>query len=213
MTWGYVAVGAGILISGYLTSESNKDAAASAAEAQTGAAESGISESRAQFEAIQQLLMPYTNAGSASLQQQQALIGLNGPEAQQNAIDELQKSPAFTAMAQQGENAILQNASATGGLRGGNVQGALAQFKPKLLADLIQQRFQNLQTITGTGVTAASSLGGYGQQTSAQIANLMGQQGSAAAGQALATGAANAGLNNTVAQLGGVIGASQGATL
>ncbi|WP_449405980.1 hypothetical protein [Massilia phosphatilytica] len=37
-------------------------------------------------------------------------------------------APRFQALQQQGNDAILANASATGGLRGGNVQGALGQF-------------------------------------------------------------------------------------
>lgn len=204
MAWGYVAIGAGTLIGGYMQSEATKSAAETAAGAQTGFAAQGIDETRRQFEAIQQLLMPYTNAGNASVEAQQALVGLAGPEAQQKAIDELQKSPAFTALSAQGENAILQSASATGGLRGGNVQGALAQFRPKLLSDLIQQRFQNLQSVTGTGVTAASGLGGFGQQASQQITSLMGQQGQAAAGQALATGQANSQMAGMIPQLTGL---------
>jgi hypothetical protein len=204
MTWGYVAIGAGTLIGGYLSGEATKSAAETAAGAQSGFAQSGIDETRRQFDAIQKLLTPYANAGSASLNAQNALIGLAGPEAQQRAIDELQKSPAFTALSEQGENAILQNASATGGLRGGNVQGALAQFKPKLLSDLIQQRFQNLNTITGTGLTAVSGLGGFGAQTSQQISQLMGQQGAAQAGSALAAGQANAGMANMIPQLTGM---------
>ncbi len=56
-----------------------------------------------------------------------------GMEAQQGAISGLEGSPIFQALARQGEDAILQNASATGGLRGGNVQGALGQFRPAAL--------------------------------------------------------------------------------
>jgi hypothetical protein len=206
MTWSYVAVGAGTLIGGYLSGEATKSAAKSAAGAQTGFAQMGIEETRRQFDEIQKMLMPYANAGQSSIAAQQALLGLAGPEAQATAMEELQKSPAFTALTAQGENAILQSASATGGLRGGNVQGALAQFRPKLLSDVIQQRFQNLQSVTSTGATAASSLGGFGSQASQQIAQLMGQQGSAQAGSALAQGQANAGMGSSIGSLIGMFG-------
>src|SRR5206468_3591196 len=81
------------------------------------------------------------NAGGGttggSLGAQQDILGLNGPDAQQAAINRLQTMPAFTSALTLGENRILQNASATGGLRGGNTQGALAYFAPSLLAQQI----------------------------------------------------------------------------
>jgi hypothetical protein len=72
-------------------------------------------------------------AGGPALQAQMAALGLSGPEAQQEYVAQQEQSPAFQALARQQEEALLQNASATGGLRGGNVQGALAQFRPALL--------------------------------------------------------------------------------
>lgn len=212
MAWGYVAVGAGTLISGYLQSEATQSAAESAAGAQTGFAQLGIEETRRQFDEIQKMLVPYANAGTASIEAQQALIGLAGPEAQAKAIEELQKSPAFTTLSKEGETAILQAASATGGVRGGNVQSALAQFRPKLLSDLIQQRFQNLQSVTATGATAATGLGGFGSSAAQQIAQLMGQQGAAQAGQALAQGQAQGQMGGTIGNIIGMFGgASMGA--
>lgn len=204
MTWGYTAVGTSVLVGGYLQGEAAKDAASSAASAQTAASQMGIEETKRQFDAIQKMLTPYVNAGTASIEAQQALIGLAGPDAQAKAIEALQKGSAFKALTAQGENAILQSASATGGLRGGGTQAALAQFRPKLLSDLIQQQFQNLQGVTATGVTAATGLGGFGSSASQQISQLIGQQGAAAAGQALATGQANANMYSMIPQLTGL---------
>jgi len=112
------------------------DAAQSAAQTQAGASEAGIAEQRRQFDTVQKLLEPYVTGGAEAFKQQQALIGAQGPEAQRAAIAALEQGPAVQALTQQGENALLQRASATGGLRGGNVQAALAQFRPQMLNQL-----------------------------------------------------------------------------
>jgi hypothetical protein len=206
MTWGMVAVAGATIVGGYMASQSASDAADSAAQAQGNASAAQIAESRRQFNAIQDLLKPYTQAGTGALTAQQNLLGLNGSDEQQRAIDALGASPQMGAFVEQGENAILQNASATGGLRGGNVQAALAQFRPQLLSQLIQQQYQNLGGLTSIGQNAAAGVGNAGMQSSAQIQNALGQQGAAQAGAALASGQANAqmwsGMANTASMLG-----------
>lgn len=206
MTWGMVAVAGASLVAGYMASQSASDAADSAAEAQGNASRAQISESRRQFNAIQDLLKPYTQAGTGALTAQQNLLGLNGADEQQKAVGSIAGSPQMAALLQQGENAILQNASATGGLRGGNTQAAMAQFRPQLLSQLIQQQYSNLGGITSIGQNAAAGVGNAGMQSSAQIQNALGQQGAAQAGAALATGQANAqmwgGMANTASMLG-----------
>src|SRR5690606_31761091 len=112
--------------------------------------------------------------------------------AQSAAIKALENSPQMKAMLQQGENAILQNASATGGLRGGNTQAALAQFRPQLLSQLIENQFSNLGSISGLGQASAAGQAAAAQQTGANVGNLLTQQGQAAAGAALAQGQASA---------------------
>jgi hypothetical protein len=136
-----------------------------AAEAQ----QTGITNAQAQLD-------PYTSAGADASQAQAALMGALGPEAQQAAMAELEGSPMFQGMVAQGEDAILQNASATGGLRGGNTQAALAQFRPQMLNQAIQQRFQNLGGIAGRGLAAAQQGAGLATQggnvaASNQLAN------------------------------------------
>jgi len=194
MPWGYAAAAVG----GLLAANSQKNAAESAASAQTQSAQAGIDEQRRQFDAIQKLLSPYVSAGTGAIGAQQNLIGLGGPQAQQQAIGALQTSPQFQALQQQGTNAILQNASATGGLRGGNTQAALAQFQPQLLSQLIQQQYENLGGISRLGQSSAAGVGNAGLQTGTNVANLLGQQGQAQAGSALAAGRANSQLINSL---------------
>lgn len=160
-------------------------AANTAAAAQTEAAQLGIDEQRRQFESMQGLMGPYVQAGEGALQGQQALSGALGPEAQQAAIDSIQAGPGFQSALQAGETSILQNASATGGLRGGNTQGALAQFSPQLLNQQINQQYSRLGGLSGMGLGAASGLGQAGMNMGQNVSAGMNQMGNIQAQQAL----------------------------
>jgi len=177
------------------------DAASEAAGIQAGAAEAGVAEQRRQFDALQALLKPYTEAGLPALQQQQALLGLQGPEAEQAAIERIRGGETFQALAQQGEEALLQRASATGGLRGGNIQGALAQFRPALLNQAIEQQYGRLGGMTQLGQRSAAGVGAAGMETGTNVANLLAQQGAARAGGELGEAKAFSGLFNLPAQV------------
>jgi hypothetical protein len=181
-----IAVGGATLISGM----AQADAAEGAAAAQSGAAQAGIDEQRRQFDAVQKLLAPYVSAGAPALEAQQAFLGLRGPEAERAAIERIKGGETFQALAGQGEEALLQRASATGGLRGGNIQGALAQFRPALLSSLIDQQYGRLGGMTALGQQSAAGVGAAGQQTGVNVANLLGQQGAAQAGAEIAQGKA-----------------------
>jgi len=119
--------------------------------------------------------------------------GSGGVEAQQGAIDALMQSPLYSSLIRNGENALLQNASATGALRGGDMKGALANFRADTLAQVIQQQLANLGGIANMGQGAAGSLGTFGANAATNIGNSMTQQGQALAGAALAKGGITAG--------------------
>jgi hypothetical protein len=159
-----------------------------AAQTQAASADKGIAEQRRQFDALVQLMSPYVQAGTGALSQQQALIGLQGAEAQQQAMQGFEQSPLFQSLTQQGENAILQSASATGGLRGGNVQAALAQFRPQMLNQLIEQQYGRLGGLTTVGQASAAGQASSGMQSASNISNLLANQGAALAGGQLARG-------------------------
>lgn len=181
-----------------------------AANAQIQAAQLGIDEQRRQFDAMMALMQPYVQGGTQAMGAQGNLIGLGGAEAQQAAINELANSPQMAALIGQGENALLQNASATGGLRGGNTQAALAQFRPQLLNELINQRFTQLGSLSQLGQASAAGQAAQGMNMATNIGNLLEQQGAARAGSALASGnmASNAignalNIGSTLLNMGG----------
>ena len=180
------------------------DAASEAAGIQAGAAEAGMAEQRRQFDALRSLLQPYTEAGIPALTQQQALLGLQGPEAEQAAIERIRGGETFQALAQQGEEALLQRASATGGLRGGNIQGALAQFRPELLSSLIEQQYGRLGGLTTLGQRSAAGVGAAGMETGSNVSNLLAQQGAAQAGGELGQAKAFGQILNIPSQMAGM---------
>jgi hypothetical protein len=179
------------------------------------ASEAAIAEQRRQFDKVQTLLQPFTQAGTTALQglspfaaagapalqAQQAFLGLQGPEAERAAIERISGGETFRALAQQGEEALLQQASATGGLRGGNIQGALGQFRPALLASLIDQQYSRLGGMTALGAETTDRLASLGQASAAgtgaaatssgtAIANLLSGQGTSVANLLTGQGAA-----------------------
>ena len=182
-------------------SSMQSSAAGQAAGIQSGAAEAGIAEQRRQFDALQSLLKPYTEAGLPALEQQQSFLGLRGPEAERAAIERISGGERFKALTEQGEGALLQRASATGGLRGGNVQAALAQFRPQLLSNLIEEQYGRLGGLTSMGQRSAAGVGAAGTETGVNVANLLGQQGAAQAGGEIGQARAYGNLFNLPAQM------------
>jgi len=199
-TMAAIALGVGALGSAAI----GASAASKAGKAQVAAADAGAAEQRAAREEMRRLLQPYVAAGSPALEAQMGALGLRGPEEQQAYVAEQEQSPIFQALARQQEEAILQNASATGGLRGGNVQGALAQFRPALLNQFLTQQYDRLGGMTSLGQQSAAGVGTAGMQSATSIAGLLGEAGAARAGSALGVGQALSGPFNLLSTLGGM---------
>lgn len=168
-----------------------KTAAQQAMNAQVQSNQASIDEQRRQFDALQNLLNPYVKAGNQALTDQQNLMGLNGFDKQQSAISDIERSPLLQSMYKQAENAILQNASATGGLRGGNIQSALADNRMNILAQAVQGQMQNLSGLTSLGQNAAAGVGNQGMNMAGNIGLLNQNIGQAQAGERLTSGQLN----------------------
>lgn len=193
----------GNLIGSLTGANQQAKAAQQAANLQSQDYQAGIDEAKRQFDVTQQNLAPFLQGGQKAVGSLGDLLGLNGNDAQSAAISGLMQSGQFGALAKQGETAILQNASATGGLRGGNTQAALAQFRPNLLSQLISDQMSRLGGLASLGAGTGSSLGQMGQNNTAQIAGLLGQQGAAQAGGVLAKGSvARTGIGDLFSILG-----------
>lgn len=107
-------------------------------------------------------------------------------------MDLVQASPALASQIRNGEEAILANASATGGLRGGNIQRGLADFRSDTFASELEAQLARLAGAAGLGSGATDAVSAFGANKANAVANLYGQQGQVRAGGILTRG----GINN-----------------
>jgi hypothetical protein len=171
---------------GLLQRNTQRQAAAQASDAQIQMSEAGMNELRTQFANLQELLRPYVQVGPEALQGQRAIVGLGGPAEEAAQIARIEQSPLFQAQVRQGEEALLQGASATGGLRGGNIQAALAQFRPGMLQSQIDLQYERLGGLTTLGQKSAAAQAGAGMGLAESLSGLYGDIGASRAGRAMA---------------------------
>ncbi|WP_394648158.1 hypothetical protein [uncultured Sphingomonas sp.] len=136
--------------------------------------------------------MPYTQAGTAAIGDYGNLLGINGNAAQATGIEALRSGPLYSALYNRGEEAILQNAAATGGLRGGNLQRGLADFGADTLASVYGNQLSNLYNMAGLGLGATGSVAQFGANTTDNVTSLLGNIGQAKAANYLTKGGINA---------------------
>lgn len=126
--------------------------------------------------------------GRSAVGVQSALSGAMGPVAQERAFANFRTSPGQAFLRKEAEQALLRNASAIGGLGGGNVRRALQEQATGLAAQDFGNAFNRLGSLSSLGASAAG-----GQ------ADLLGRGGLAAAdlsrgvGRDLASGRTRAG--------------------
>lgn len=222
--FGSIVKGVGSALGGIAGGSSKKKAA----QLEYQAAQDAINEQRRQYDTTRADYAPYLEAGTGALAQISALLGLGTPgtgsglpgtsggtpgigdglpgmggnAAQASALDALRESPLFQSLYRTGEEAVLQNAAATGGLRGGNAQRSLADFGADTFAQVIQRQLANLAGVAGLGSGATDAVSAFGQQSSANIGNLAQQGASARAGGILGnSGSIASGINSALSEL------------
>lgn len=179
-------------VGGLFGSGSAKKASQKATDALVGAYNRGIDTQNAFNQQVRQDYQPYTQAGTAAIGELSSLAGLRGSYTQQGMIDALRSSPLYASLFNNGEEALLQNAAATGGLRGGNTARGLADFGADTLAQVYQQTFNNLSGVAGLGLGAQGTVTQAGSNTANNVTNLLGEIGGAKANNFLTKGALNA---------------------
>lgn len=130
---------------------------------------------------------------------EEALTGLAGyyqapgqPMGQEAMIDQAQQSPLYQSLVSGGEEAALAQASATGGLRSGNIKDALAQNQNRALMASFNQAQQREDYNTQTHLGGLQSLANI-QSNAPMIAGQM-----SGIGQTMGSGAM--GIGQTMAQ-------------
>jgi hypothetical protein len=171
-----------------------KAASRSAQAAQVQGMQNAINAENTQFGQTQQAFAPYTSFGTTALGPYGDLLGVNGATSQQTAIDALKNSPYYQSLYNNGQQTVLQNSAATGGLRGGNAQASLYNLGTDTLSSAIQQQLQNLGGAVNLGYGATNQLANYGQANANTLAQLLTGQGQANAQGILQRGNIRAGM-------------------
>lgn len=169
-----------------------------------------------------QMLQPIADTGMGAYQSQAALSGALGPEAQRLAMSSFQESPEQQYLREQGEQAIMRQASATGGVGGSRVLEALQRQGIGLAAQDFQNRFNRLGMVSQPGLSAVGSIADIGLASARDQANVIGQTGAnlanlaqsiaaarASTQQAQGTGLANIAVGQAAQQANAALGAGQ----
>lgn len=187
-------------------------AAQQAASVQQGMADRGVAETRRQFDINQANMEPFREAELQALKQTQALTGLLGRNAQQEAISNISTGPGVDYQRERAEQALMRQASATGGLGGSRVQEALQAQAVGFAQQDMQSQLARLQGIgAGTSVNMANLGSGfardvgnqYMQSGQAQASGILGAQQARSNFGRMAIGGLTAGLTGIPFGFGG----------
>lgn len=211
-------------------------AAESAANTQANAANVAANIQKKEFDTTTANEAPYLSAGNNSLAalMQGLGLGTNTPGSQAKGVGygsltapfnpaNLQNTPGYQFQMSQGLQALLDSATATGGVGGGNTLKAITQYGQGLAGTTFQQQFADytaqqqqqfgeLQTLAGSGQNAAAQLGALGNQSASTIGNDITSgaaakaAGTVGAAKAFSSGVGSAGSNFLLAQLLGGAG-------
>ncbi len=151
MPWGAVFSGAASLIGGAL---------------QSGAVDGANSENAALQRQARQIagqnytndranVQPYISTGQGALTQQNALLGLGGPDAGAAAMATFQASPGYAYQVQQGLKGVDAGAASRGMLRSGATLKAEETLGSNLANQDFGQYFGRLNSLSGMGLQGA----------------------------------------------------------
>ncbi len=177
---------------GFQSEKKAKKAAKGAAETQVEAQMAGLEEFRRQFDISREDMAPWMEAGTGALGTQRALLGQQGAEAQQSAFDAFRQSPGQAFLQARGQKNLLANASAIGGLGGGNVKEALVQQGVGFAQQDFGNYYNRLAGLSSTGQQTSTQLGQLGSQFAGQAATQLGNVGAARASGILGSQQASA---------------------
>lgn len=139
----------------------------------------------------------------AGLQAQGVLAALSGAQGQQAFDQAFTQSPVQKFLQEQGQRAVLNAATATGGLGGGEVQRELTRYGQGLAGTQLQQQIQNLAALSGQGLQAAGQQGQFLSQAGQQQGNLAAQNASLGTQASIASASNRLNAANNIANLFG----------
>jgi hypothetical protein len=199
------------LVGTVVSSRASSSAADKQSEATRAASEESTQLLREQFGETKETLDPYIQAGVPAIDRQQALLGLQGQEAQTTAFDEFQTSPAFDWQRDQIIGNVNRGAAAGGMKQSGNRLAALTDRLQGLYSQEYNNYLNQLGAQSGIGLSAASALGGVGQSSAVGQANIINQAGqNIGAAQAQGTLGVASSIGSGLSDIAGVYANRQG---
>jgi hypothetical protein len=130
----------------------------------------------------QEQFQPFQVGGAGAAEQQAALSGALGPEAQQAAFAAFNQSPGTQFLQDQQERALTRNAAAGLSLGGGNVLSALQEQAFGRAQTDFGNQFNRLGQVAERGQSAAGNISNIINQLSSNRANIINQTGQNIAG-------------------------------
>lgn len=216
LAWITAASAGGSLISGILGANASEEAA----QEQYQSEQNAIQFEEQQWNQTEKNEQPFLGAGQNALPYLLRGLGIGGGNTSGTGslnapftMADYTRSPGYNFLLQQGQNSIENTASATGGVGGGNTLKALTGYGQGVAnqdywnaynayTQNQNQRFNQLDTVVGSGQNAAANLGALGTQVGANVGNNMVGAGNALAagtiGQANAIGGGLSGAQNNL---------------
>jgi len=171
-----IALAIGVGAAGVAGAAATAIAGSDAASATQNATNASINEQNQTLAKQQALNQPYDNVGLGAIQQYENLLG-TGPNSNQQTISEaLKNTPGYQFTQQQGEQGILNAASAAGGVSG-NTLTALDKYNTGLADQTYQNALGNAQGAVGMGQAAAAGQAANVGQAGQTISNALTTQG------------------------------------
>lgn len=183
------------LLGAYLQHKGAEDAS----EAEKAGVQAGIESQEAMFNKALELQQPYREAGYGALGGLQALAD---PAQRGQMLQDYYAGDEYGALSSQVEEQQLRNAAATGGLRGGGNQAALASIAPQLGQNFLTNQQNQLTGLANMGMGAASQ-GATGAQNFGAQQSALQQQAAMAEAQRILTQSGI--LSNTLSDATGTL--------
>ena len=216
----FIISGIASAVAGVAGAAISSSGAQSAAKTQAQASQHATDVQQAEFQQIQGLEQPFVQAGTTTLAQLLSGIGAGGGNnsgtgalnAPFTAAD-YQQSPGYNFQFQQGEQAILDAQSATGGVNSGNTLKELTSYGQgvanqdywqayQAYVNAQNQKFSQLDTVVASGQNAVADLSAAGQNTANNVSNnIIGSGNAQAASQVAGANAASSAVTGGLSSL------------
>jgi hypothetical protein len=202
-----MGIATAIVGSAILGGVASSSAASKASKAQRRAAEQAAAVQREQYEQTRADLAPFRDMGTTALGQYTDLLGMQGQDAYQRALQNYQQSPFLAQLVRNTGDAVDASRAARGGLFSGATAQEIGDRTGQLYMGDFNNYLSRLGGLADTGQNAAAQTGNFGQNAAAGQANAF-----TAAGNARAQGYINQGnaISNALNQGAQLYGAYQG---